>query len=108
MALIHEIRRKFSANQVEFTKHAIARTLLRNIPVYEIREAIAKGEVIENYLDDKYGPSCLVFGRAKSQRPLHIQCSHPTRGILKVITVYEPDSDEWVEFRQRRIKDDKK
>jgi len=30
--------------------------------VQEIREMIADGQVIEDYHDDKYGPSCLIFG----------------------------------------------
>jgi hypothetical protein len=32
------------------------------ISVQEIREAIAVGEVIEDYPNDKYGPSCLILG----------------------------------------------
>lgn len=106
MALIDEIQRKFSSNEVEFTKHAAIRSFTRHIAVSEIREAIAVGKVIEDYPDDKYGPSCLVFGRTASNRPLHVQCSHPVRDILKIITVYEPDPDEWIEFRQRKSKDD--
>ena len=105
MTLIDEIRRKFASNKVEFTKHAAVRSLTRNIAISEIREAIAVGEVIEDYPDDKYGPSCLIFGRTTSDRPLHIQCSDPSRAILKIITVYEPTPDEWIEFKQRKSKD---
>ena len=65
-------------------------------------EAINNGEIIEDYPDDKYGPSCLIFGMTAKQRPLHIQCSYPTRPLLKVITVYEPDPAEWIEFRERK------
>ena len=67
-----------------------------------MREAIAAGQVIEDYPDDKYGPSCLVFGHTGRQRPLHIQCSHPSRAPIKIVTVYEPDPARWIEFRQRR------
>lgn len=106
MALIDEIRRKFEADEVEFTKHAAVRSLTRNIAIQEIREAIEAGEVIEDYPDDKYGPSCLIFGRTNSARPLHVQCSDPSRDVLKIITVYEPDPVEWIEFTQRKPKDD--
>ena len=41
MALIDEIRQKFEADEVEFTKHAAVRSLTRNIAIPEIREAIA-------------------------------------------------------------------
>lgn len=108
MALIDEIRRKFAADEVEFTKHATLRSVFRQIAISEIREAIAVGRVIEEYPDDKYGPSCLVFGRTALQRPLHIQCSTPEREILKIITVYEPNIEEWIEFEQRKSKDDEK
>jgi hypothetical protein len=44
------------------------------LSVQELREAIAIGEIIEDYPTDKYGPSCLVFGVTLARRPLHIQC----------------------------------
>jgi hypothetical protein len=37
--------------------------------VQEIREMIADGQVIEDYPDDKYGPSCLIFGFTLKGRP---------------------------------------
>lgn len=82
------------------------RSLTRNIAIQEIREAIGVGEVIEDYPDDKYGPSCLIFGRTNSTRPLYVRCSDPSRDVLKIITGYEPDPVEWIEFKQRKPKDD--
>jgi uncharacterized protein DUF4258 len=72
------------------------------ISVQELREAIAGGEVIEVYPDDKYGPNCLIFGMTSIGRPLHVQCSDPSRPIVKVVTVYEPDPALWIEFKVRR------
>ena len=69
--LINQLRSKIAANQFEFSKHALDQSILRGISVQELREAIANGEVIEDYPDDKYRPSCLVFGMTKSSRPLH-------------------------------------
>jgi hypothetical protein len=51
---------------------------------------------------DKYGPSCLILGFTKTGRPLHIQCSYPRRPLIKIITLYEPDQDLWVDFRFRK------
>ena len=102
MALVDEIRSKFAQEKFEFSKHAVDQTILREISVREIREAISKCEVIEDYPDDKYGPSCLIFGFTKKNRPIHIQCSYPTRSIIKIITVYVPDREQWVEFKKRR------
>jgi hypothetical protein len=100
--MIEEIRRKFARNEFEFSKHATDQSILRSISIREIREAVRVGEVIEDYPHDKYGPSCLLLGFTQANRPLHIQCSYPSRSLIKVITVYEPDPTEWVEFRIRR------
>ncbi len=102
MALIDDIRAKFANEEFEFSKHATDQSILREISVREIREAIHAGEVIEDYPDDKYGPSCLVFGLTLGQRPIHVQCSYPERLLVKVITVYEPDPTEWLNYRLRR------
>jgi len=72
MQMIEELRRKFSRDQFEFSKHAVDQTLLREISVQEIRDSIKAGEIIEDYPDDKYGPSCLIFGFTKEKRPIHI------------------------------------
>jgi hypothetical protein len=70
--------------------------------VQELKEAIADGAIIERYPDDKYGPSCLIFGRTKVGRPIHVQCSDGSRPIVKIITIYEPDPALWIEFKVRR------
>jgi hypothetical protein len=59
-------------------------------------------EIIEDYPDDKYGPSCLILGFTKAGRPFHLQCSYPSRPLIKIITIYEPDPDLWVNFRVRK------
>ena len=102
MSLIRDLRTKFKQEKFEFSKHAVDQTILREITVREIREVIDTGEVIEDYPDDKYGPSCLVFGLTEQNRPIHIQCSYSSKSIVKIITVYEPDPEQWIEFRQRR------
>ena len=66
------------------------------------REAFGNAEVIEDYPEDKYGPSCLILERTRANRPLHIQCSHPSRPVIKIITLYEPDTRLWIDFRTRR------
>ena len=100
--MIEEIKRKFARDGFEFSKHATDQSILREISVREIRQAVSVGEVIEDYPYDKYGPSCLILGFTSAGRPLHIQCSYPSRPVIKVVTVYEPDPDGWIEFRTRR------
>jgi len=90
--------------QYEFSKHAVDQSIIRDISVTEVEEAIAgNAKVIEDYPDDKYGPSCLILGFTRAGRPLHVQCSYPSRPLIKVITVYEPDPNLWVDFRIRRV-----
>jgi len=100
--MIEEIREKISAGLFEFSRHAVDQSIVRRVTVQDMREAIAAGEVIEDYPDDKYGPSCLLLGYTQAGRPLHIQCSYPSRPLLKIITLYEPDASLWVDFRVRK------
>jgi hypothetical protein len=102
MAIIDDIRRKIASGQFEFSQYALDQSIVRHISVQELREAIAVGEIIENYPTDKYGPSCLAFGVTLAHRPLHIQCSYPSRPLVKIITLYEPDPQRWVDFKVRR------
>jgi hypothetical protein len=95
---IKDLREKFGQGDFEFSKHAVDQTIIREISVQEIRDAMKSGKIIEDYPDDKYGPSILLFGLTKEKRPIHIQCSYPSRSIVKIITVYEPDPDQWVDF----------
>ncbi len=100
--MIDQIRDKIQAGQFEFSKHAVDNAILRHVSVQEFREAIKNGEIIEDYPHDKYGPSCIVLGFTQKGRPLHIQCSYPSRPLIKIITLYEPDPSEWIDFKVRR------
>jgi hypothetical protein len=83
-----------------FTHHAVVQMAARVISVNEVEEAILAGAIIEEYPDDKYGPSCLVYGNTLQGRPLHAVCSLPPR--VRIVTVYEPDPAEWEEGWTRR------
>jgi hypothetical protein len=102
MALIDDIRTKIAHGEFEFSQHAVGQSIVRHISVQECREAIAAGEIIEDYPNDKYGPSCLLFGRTATGRPLHVQCTYPYRPKVMIITLYEPDPNRWIDFRQRQ------
>ena len=103
--MIEEIRKKIAASLFEFSKHAVDQSILRNIGVQEIRDAIEGGEIIEDYPDDKYGPSCLIYGMTSENRPLHIQWRYPSRPFIKIVTLYEPDETLWTDFRVRKRQD---
>ena len=73
----------------------------RNVSELEIREAGAEAVVVEEYPDDKYGPTWLILGFTKSGRPLHIQVSIVDSPETKIVTLYEPNSNEWEDFTRR-------
>jgi hypothetical protein len=77
MARIDEIRQRFARNEFEFSRHAVDQAIRRNITVTEIRQAAGRADIIEDYPNDKYGPSCLLLGYADTSRPIHIHRSYP-------------------------------
>ncbi|MFZ1474232.1 MAG: DUF4258 domain-containing protein [Anaerolineae bacterium] len=85
--------------QLFFTDHAVRQMARRAITDQEVTDAILNGEILEDYPDDKYSPSCLILGLTKQGRPLHVQCSAPPR--VRVVTVYQPDPKEWENNRIR-------
>jgi YgiT-type zinc finger domain-containing protein len=101
--MIDAIRERVRRGDFEFSQHAVDQSIVRHISVREIKEAIVDGEIIEAYPDDKYGPSCLIFGKTTVGRAIHVQCSDTSRPIVKIITVYEPDQALWLEFKVRRV-----
>jgi hypothetical protein len=102
--MIESIREKIEIDLFEFSKHAVDQSIIRHIRVKDVRTVIANGIIIENYPEDKYGPSCLIFGMTAERRPIHIQCSHPSRPIIKIITLYEPNPTHWIDFKKRRLR----
>ncbi len=44
----------------------------------------------------------VVAGLHGGGRPLHLQVSFAESDVTKIITIYEPDPNEWIENRKRR------
>ncbi len=66
---------------------------------------VESAEIIEDYPDDKYAPSCLLLGFTKSGRPVHMQVTliETSEGLIKIITMYQPDEEGWINnFSVRR------
>ncbi len=56
------LKKAFQNKTYIMTVHGSDRAVKRRIRSAEIEQAITSGEVIEDYPDDKYGPSCLILG----------------------------------------------
>lgn len=102
MKTLAAIQRQLAAGEFDFSRHAFRRVVERNISEQEIRDAGALAEVIEDYPQDKYSPSALLLGFTAAGRPLHFQVSFADADLTKIITIYEPDPNEWMENRKRR------
>lgn len=102
MKSLPTIQRQLQTGAFEFTRHAFKRAIERNISEQEIREIGENLEVIEDYPEDKYSPSSLLLGFTKGERALHLQVSRMASDSTKIITLYEPDKSEWIDYRTRR------
>ena len=83
------------------SEHAAAQMVKRNIAGAEILEALAAGQLIEDYPKAAFGPCCLIFGKTASNRPIHLVVTYPYRPFIRIITVYEPDPAVWNNFITR-------
>jgi len=102
MKTLDEVRKQLSVGEFEFSRHAFKRVVERSITDQDIREAGAQAGVIEDSPDDKYSHSCLLLGFTQIRRPLHIQVSLAETDLIKIITIYEPDATEWINYSTRR------
>jgi len=103
MTQIIKIVDKIKHKKYEFSRHALDQSIVRDISVSEMEQAILENAVIiEDYPADKYGPSCLILGYTKSGRALHIQCGCSESFLMKIITLYQPDPELWIDDKIRK------
>ena len=96
MLQIAEFQRRNRSESIVVTKHGKIRLLERNISVDDILYAISSGIIIKQYDDDRPLPSCLILGKDRSNRSLHLVVSHDDQYIY-LITAYYPDPEIWSE-----------
>jgi hypothetical protein len=96
----------FESEKVYYTRHAkleMEKEEFGKIFDQEVFEAVSNGEVIEEYPEDKPYPSVLIYGKANSNRPLHLVCAYnDADDLIIVVTVYEPDPNLWIDFKERK------
>ncbi len=102
MKSLEQIRDQISSGKITLSRHSLVRMVERNISQSEVQEAGKNVVIIEDYPDDKYSPSCLLLGFTTAGRPLHIQVSRQLIDTAKVITLYQPDQNEWIDYSKRR------
>ena len=102
MKTLEQVRRQLQDGEFDFSQHAFRRAVERNVSEQEIRDAGASAVIVEEYPEDKYGPTWLVLGFTSAQRPLHIQVSVSNTPLIRIVTLYEPDSHQWELYVRRR------
>lgn len=100
--MIESIKKRVEIGDYRLTFHAFERCVERNISPEQIKTVILTGEIIEDYPEDKYGPSCIIWGTTANGDILHVQCSVDP---VWIITAYDPtlNPEEWdQDFKRRR------
>lgn len=105
---IEEIRQLIRQGRYEVSLHAQQERLEDDLDIDEIEAALLQGEIVEEYLNDPRGSSCLVGGLAGA-KPIHVVLGWATRKqqderTLRVITVYIPRPPKWKDLRTRGAK----
>lgn len=102
-ATLVRIRAQAAARVVRITDHAREEMEAEAITLAEVLEAIAAGQIIENYPDHRRGPCCLMSGSTTQGRSLHMVCT-TTLLRLVIITVYMPTLPKWISPIERSSK----
>ena len=92
--VLERIRQQAKAEDIRITQHAHQEMGVEDISLEEFLEAVATGEILENYPEHRRGACCLLNGYTSDGRPLHVVCTS-ARPVLIIITVYEPRSPKW-------------
>lgn len=88
------------SGEILISHHARIRMFERNVSTDELIAIISLGEIIEEYPDDEPCLSVLIMGfiNAVAYHTVIAVC----RDHIRVITVYIPEQDKWIEYRRRR------
>ena len=91
--------------RIEWQRHALEKMMERSISRRAVKEVLLRGEIIENYPDDKPYPSALFLGWIENQ-PFHVVVSlDPITGYCFIITAYKPGTEYFEkDYKTRRIK----
>ena len=97
--IVHAIR----GHRVRVTDHADEEAAADRLTLHDIYTSVLQGEIIEEYPTDRPFPSCLVYGRTGEGAPVHsVWAYNDVSGSAVLITVYRPDPERWIDWRQRR------
>ena len=88
------------SGEILISHHARVRMFERDVSTDDLIALISSGEIIETYPDDEPCPSVLIMGFIEEivyHTVIAICTDH-----IRVITVYIPEENKWIEYRRRR------
>jgi hypothetical protein len=98
-----DIFQAIRSNHVRVTAHARKEAEADRLTLEQIYTTVVRGEIIVDYPDDTPYPSCLILGYTLAGQPVHSVWAYNAENQFAVlITVYRPDPDLWIDFRERR------
>ena len=105
MIIINSIIDTIKINRIRITDHADEEAQADNLSFEEIFTSVLRGEIIEQYPDDKPYPSCLILGKNFKNEPIHSVWAYNAEANASVsITAYRPDPKKWMEDWKTRRK----
>ena len=97
------IKRCVTERRIFWTYHVNMRMKGRFIPRQIVLGSIQNYEIIEEYADDKYFPSYLVFSKYQDKTFHVLFALDEEENNVRIITAYYPSLEEWDEgFKTRR------
>lgn len=97
---IAALRKAVAEDRYILTVHAQQRMGLRKITHADIKYVVGRGDVVEQYPDNKPNPKALFMAEIEGE-PLYISCAFDGN-CAYIITVHRYDPGKWVDPWTRR------
>jgi hypothetical protein len=98
--MINHIRTLINERKYIVTLHARTRMDEKGIFTEDLVNLISEGEIIEEYPESRPCPSVLMMGIVAGNY-CHVVTAL-CKNHLRIITVYWPDEDKWIDHRMRK------
>ena len=100
---IEQLVRALSTGRVRVSDHADEEAHNDGLSYEEIVDSVRRGEIIEDYPEDRPYPSCLVYGENQKGEPIHsVWAYNEEKKATVLIAVYRPDPRRWTNWRKRK------
>ena len=96
---INFVREKVRKQEYDLSSHAHRERQEEQIAIAEIEHVLIGGDIIEEYLKDERGKSCLIVAKVNN-KPIHVVCGMRNNRLL-IVTVYSPKLPTWLSYKKR-------